>query len=825
MKINKILSTALAALLCFSLLGAAAATDETSMGIENYGSVDVDEKEVVLEFDLDYKDEFADTISAADFELDYGFNEMTIKSIDWEDDMAFNITLDGKIDRNYETAQVRILSSAFTDGRQNVDVTFDIVKPQMFIDYAKITLADGVLSLPVTLYQCKFEKTADVSGISLTGDAPVTISGFKKTNEKTAVIELTADGFEDIDAILKAIDKAALEGAAIAISGDILTTINGTAMNLDMPFEEAVPVIEKTAVNSDGSIQVLCRIFGYSEAIDSSLITLGGDFADEAAAFTVSDTGEILISFTVSPAKDFDIISGDITLAAGALTNPWGTPSEKLFFERNITFDDVYAAPSAETNEGAATMGYIPFEEIGEYSYMPYREFSEIEASEMSVMGVLSVIGTVGSVIGAINNTQIFGEKVAQFFGFTEAADPMAPVMQELSEIRREISTVNAMINSLTVDVAVEGAKTRINSFNEKVVSMNEFVKTFNNEVEVEIKTMLRMTDSGAALAGEYFDSLTPEEQEQAIKDFEKASVSFKADPGQTKTTTMSNLGGENSDAAIIIFSKAAQKIGLKTYDQSPFSSNFVNDYKALCNLIGGGVSQSILVDYDTIINGTYCWETEAYKYRAGYRAMLLSTLIDAGKALEICLSAYSIDYPKTDLQNAYNNTLQYVISGKGSTKDRNTGLSSNQKYSLVLNKKLSYYSYWKNSYNIYPVTEKGFGNYKNTIPLEDLKLIKIRTNKLDRTLRQDMTKAGFAVPPDHDQKGAFIIAGKVESNGADPAYNGTGIIALRFGATAYYVNDKVSVEPVKWLHVFSSRFGIIATKDFNNSYSFLSYD
>ncbi|MDR0986360.1 MAG: hypothetical protein LBL98_01520 [Ruminococcus sp.] len=810
---NKIISTILAALLSFSFLGAAAKSDETVMKNVGYGSVDVDEKEIVLEFELDYKDEFANTISAKDFELDYGFNAMTIGSIEWEDDMSFNITLDGKLDRAYETAQVRILSSAFTDGRPYVDVTFDIVKPQMFIDYGNISFEGGILSLPISLYQCKFEKDADVSGISLTGDLPVTVKGFKRVSEKTAVVALAAEGFNNIDEVLKAIDTAALDGAALSLSGDILTTINGTAMNLDMPFEEAIPIIEETVINEDGTIQVLCRLYGYSGKIDNSLITLGGDFGE---GFALYKDNETFLSFKVNPGKE--LITGTITLAPGALTNPWGTPSSTLVYTRSISSDDV--------SQKATAMGFVPFEEIGEYSYMPYQDISEMEVSQTSVLGVLGVIGTVGSVFGAVNSAKTFGETIAGLFGFSAGPDPLAPVMEELNAIRQDIAGLNSMIAGLTVDVAVEGAKTRINSFNEKIVSMNEYVKTFYVETEIEIKTILRMSDAEgvtppSALAGEYYDSLTPEQKQQAIKDFERASVSFKADPGMSKATILANLGGEDSDAATIVFTKAAQKIGLKKYEGSPFSGVFVDDYKSLCNFVSGGTSQSILTDYDVVINGTYNWETEAYEKRAGYRVMVLSTLIDAGKALDVCLSAYSIDYPKTDVQNAYNSAVRYATSGAGSTKDRNEGNFSNRELCLTVNKTVQYYK--PLDYGS-PLLSPLLNNRKetNVISEGELKLIKLRANRLGRSIRTDMTNSGFSLLPNKDSNGAYIVAGIPVENGKARDYK-YDTSAVRYGAPGYYLDDRKSLEPVSWLIVcLRSKGRIISPYD---SYSFLAYD
>jgi hypothetical protein len=802
MKFKRILSTLLAGVLSLSLLGAAAPAEETTMENVNYGSVDVDDKEIVLEFDLDYKGEFAETISAADFELDYGFNTMTIKSIDWEDDMAFNITLDGKIDRNYETAQVRILSSAFTDGREKVDITFDVVKPQMFIDYQDIKLKDGILSLPISLYQCRFDKAAAVPHFTLTGDVPAKIKGVKKPSDTTAIIELEVTG--ELDEVLKAIDTAALDGAALEISGEALTTINGAAMNLDMPFEEVVPIIEETAVNADGTIQVLCRLFGYAGEIDTSLITLGGDFAYEEAAFAVSDNNETLISFKVAPAKDFDLISGTITLAAGALTNPWGTPSEELIYSRSISYDEVYNKASAEPEDGAATMGFVPFDQIGEYSYMPYQEFSQIEASEMSIMGVLGTIGTIGSVFGAINNTQTLGEKVANFLGITEQADPLAPVMKELGEIKQGISNLNVMINSLTVDVAVEGAKTRVNSFNEKLVSMEEFVKTINNEIEVEIRTMLRTSDAKTALAGELFDSLTPEEQEEAIERFTSAAASFKSNPNISNTTILIFLGGSKGNVTNIVFSKAAHKIGLKKYEGSPFSGIFVDDYKALCNYVIGGTSQSILVDFDTIINGTYNWESEAYEKRGGYRVMVLSRLIDAGKALNICLDAYSIDYPKADLENAYNSAVRYITTGAGSTKDRSAGLASNKEFNVTINKTLTYYKAFGTTKPLFTAFANAYQDPK-MITTEELKLIKIRANRLGCSLRDDMALAGFTLPPKTGKDGGhtYINAGNISSNGLAP--NPGSMMDIQWGSPGYYLDDKTSLELEKWLQIYTT--------------------
>jgi hypothetical protein len=373
------------------------------------------------------------------------------------------------------------------------------------------------------------------------------------------------------------------------------------------------------------------------------------------------------------------------------------------------------------------------------------------------------------------------------------------------------------MINSLTVDVAVEGAKTRVNSFNEKLVSMEEFVKTFHNELEVEIRTMLRTSDAKTVLAGELFDSLTPEEQEEAIERFTSAAASFKSNPNISKTTILIFLGGSKENVTNIVFSKAAQKIGLKKYEGSPFSGIFVDDYKALCNYVVGGTSQSILVDFDTIINGTYNWESEAYEKRGGYRVMILSRLIDAGRALDLCLDAYSIDYPKADLQNAYNSAVRYVTTGAGSTKDRSAGLASNKEFNVTINKTLIYYKNFGVSNPVIPAGAMlSVIKEPMMITIEELKLIKMRAVRLGRSLREDMSLAGFTLPPNSGENGAYINAGELVSYGLAP--NTDLPFGLQWGSPAFYLDDKLSVEPIKWLQIYR---GVRNGSPGNNASSF----
>ncbi|MDR0986361.1 MAG: hypothetical protein LBL98_01525 [Ruminococcus sp.] len=745
MKINKIIGTILAAMLCLSLAGAAAVSEERDvtpvMQNVSYGTVDVDDREIVLEFDLDYKDEIAKTLSAKDIELDYGFHAMTIKSINWNNDLTFNITLDGKIDRNFETAQVRLLTSAFTGDRDPADITFDIVKPQMFIDYDDISFTDGVLSLPVTLYQCEFVKTWDISHITLTGDVPFTVSGLKITNAENAVVELLTEGFDDIDSALKAVSNASL-----VISGKALTTINGTTMSLDMPFNEVIPTIEETAPNEDGTVQVLCRLIGSEKTLDSSLISLGGGFADKEAAFTISETGETLISFKVKP-DGVNLTSGTITLAAGALTNPWGTPSEKFVYTRSISYDDIYGEETAEPEDGdavaTAALGFVPFDEIGEYSFMPYEETADLTYSEMGLIDIVGSLGPAANVFMIAYYSLGIGLKIASVAGYLP--DGNAQTAKALNGIEGEISSLTALINNLSVDVSVENAKTRVQNFNRDLTAMNETRKQFYNEFDSEVRKLILEPSAEKALAGEIFDNYSQTEKDHAIREYERAYPIFKANKRLTKVQILEYFGGQY--AYPIIFAKAAEKIGPKYYNTTVNGNRLTVAYITLCKQVSGGsYSQSILTDVDCVINGTYNWEGEAYPKRADYRAMIQARLYELGNFVDICMSTYDYDLDKSDAANAYTEAINYITTGAGLTRDRKfPSTNPSLDFCVTLNRKFRIVG--------------ALNHDREFADKDQLMLLKMRTNRLGRTLAEDFKAAGLIL---NGEPVTYLAAGPI---------------------------------------------------------------
>jgi hypothetical protein len=720
--------------MALSLMGAANNTEETSIDQINE-TVDVDEKDIVLEFDLDYKDEFAATVSAKDFKLDYGFNTMTVKSIEWKDDMAFKVTLDGKIDKNYETAQVRILSSAFTDGRESVDITFDIVKPQMFIEYSDISFEDGVLKMPITLYQCKFEQKVDITNVSFTGDVPAEITAFKKIDDTNAVISMTVENYDDIDAVLKAFNKVGLDGAEIAVSGEALTTINGTAVDLTMPFAGVVPQIEETVPNEDGTLQVLCRLYGYNKTIDTSLITLGGNFAYSAdtAAFTISEDGETLMSFTVDPTKAEDLLlRGKLTLAAGALTNPWGTASEELSYERSISFEEPISY-SKETE--AVSLEFIPFGEIGTYSYMPYTVITDEMYTPTSLASFFSSLSPISDSLEIVNSAIAFGTKIAQWAGWIEADDaPEMKILAEIKALQTQNTNLGLMIQNLSDEVGKQGAKTRIQNFETRLADLSAVTKEYTAEIDKEVRKLLRTGSADVILSGADYNSLSEKDKQTAKTNLETTIKNYSQT--QSKAQIMASLGGNNSFAAKMLFAKAGETVG-KSFYKYPVNGTTLNaSFISLCNTVTTPGTTNVLADFDEIINNTYNWEYEAFPFRDKFREMIISRLYESYSVLTKCIAA---DPDLTDASNvstAYTNLYNYFRTGAGVSKDRNpANPSSNKGFCITANKVLTFVK----STDYWGANSPTFYRSDKFLHIDVAKQMKLRAVKLGRSIAADM--------------------------------------------------------------------------------------
>jgi hypothetical protein len=796
MKINRLLATLLAGMLCFSLLGASAqgSTEDVPDIAQTVSDVDVDDTEITLEFKLDSKDELKKDLTAEDFEFSYGFDTMTVKSIDWKDDTTLSVTLSGEINHIYESGEIKVLSSAFTDGRADVYLDYDIKKPQMIVDYSEFTFEDGVLKIPVTLFDCAFEDTAAAADVTLTAPEGFEVTDLEITDRENGVISIKAEDFESLDAALTAIDADL--ASAVAISGDALNTDGDAAIGLNLPFASIVPMIEDTSKNADGTVQVLVRLFGYYDSeIKASHITLGGDlaFAGGTTGVTLDETtGETLLSFTIDPEtaaeKDY-LISGTITLEAGAMTNPWGTPTKKQVYEFSVSLEDAFIVPVeeeiAETAKTAETMGYVPFEEIGQYSYMPYSD----EKPEAVMTGTVDLILTgVEFIPGSDVVTKPFkklmsiydyGRKVLEFFGWvTPKESANEKMMKSIKSIESQVSNLTYMVNRLVVETRMVSAKAHVNEFSKTLNFLHHIGNQFDNSLTAKIRLLMKPdyitsrqleTDAPAleSLAGAEFNSLSEKEQEQAVAQMKKAMKSyFTASGTPTKEQIMTMLGGADSLAARLIVSKATKEIGTEYYHKVVDGNSLYVAFQNACDeAVGTDPNKgSVFTSIDYMANNTYNWESEAFEVRQSYRQFADVRLIQASNLLSVCLNAYMSTMDTSDVSSAYERARAYYTTGAGKTVNRRPESSPRTVGYCIPLKGLVRINTLNSSENptgYYSVHSTG-GAYDTRLPAvnlttAELKILKERANLLGRSLDVDFKENGIA---NYGGRGGDVIIG-----------------------------------------------------------------
>jgi hypothetical protein len=837
MKINRLLATLLAGMLCFSLLGASAQgnTEDVPDIAQTVSDVDVDDTEITLEFKLDSKDDLKKDLTAEDFEFSYGFDTMTVKSIDYKDDGALAITLSGEINHIYESGEIKVLSSAFTDGRPDIYLDYDIKKPQMIVDYSEFTFEDGVLKIPVTLFDCAFEETAAAADVTLTAPEGFEVTALEITDRENGVISIKAEDFESLDAALTAIDADL--ASAVAISGDALNTDGDAAIGLNLPFASIVPMIEDTSKNADGTVQVLVRLFGYYDSeIKSAYITLGGDLAYAGGTTGVTSdetTGETLLSFTIDPEtaaeKDY-LISGTITLEAGAMTNPWGTPTKKQVYELSVSLEDAFIVPEtqeADIKTAAETMGYVPFEDIGQYSYMPYSD----EKPEAVMTGTIDlIVKGVEFIPGSDVVTQPFkklmtaydyGRKVLEFFGWvTPKESANDKMMKSLKNIESQVTNLTAQVNRLFVEVKMTDAKKQVNDFSKMLNSMHHIANQFDISLTAKIRLLMKPdfisaksleTDAPAmnSLSGDEFDSLSEKDQAQATAQMKKAMKSyFSASGTPTKAQIITMLGGVDSLAAKIIIAKATKEIGTEYYHKVIDGNTLYVTFRNACDeALGTDPNKgSVFKSIDYMVDNTYNWEAEAYPIRQAYRNFTDARLIEASNLLSVCFNAYMSTMDTSEISSTYERTRAYYTTGAGKTVNRRPDSSPKTVGYCIPLKGLVRLNKFRSNLNParYETVRSTSGDYANlpntTITTSELRILKERTNLLGRSLEEDLNAGGVI---NNNGYGGVVIIGSPLGE--------EGVFHQVWYGHGYDLRDKTSINPIqiryRWstIYVFSS--------------------
>jgi hypothetical protein len=771
MKTNRLLATLLAGMLCFSLLGATAKTEDTDIPTVDptETTVDGDDEEVVLDFTLDDKDEFKKDLTADDFKLSYGFGNMTVKSIEWTGDLAFSVTLDGEIDKNFPSGEISVLASAFTNGGEEFDITYQIQKPVLYIAYDEYSFKDGVLGIPLTLTGCGFLKTASAADITITGADGFEVVDLTVVDAQNAYVNLSAEGYDNIDDALTALDNAAAEnGASIEVSGNAVTTIEGGGMNLTVPFAAVVPMVEETSLNDDGTVQVLVRLFGYSseKAIDATYISLGGDFKYDGGVTGVTldeTTGETLLSFPIDATKaaseDYMIL-GTITLASGAMKNPWGTMSKAQTDRLSVSLEEAFLVPveeeTAETAETAETMGYVPFEEIGTYSYMPYEdekpEVLQVQTElKLLVDGLKLIPGSelLSKPLAKFNKIYDYAQKLGSFFGlFPEKESKEQQILNSLKNLEKAISNVNTAVQQLREELLEESAKTRIRSFHTELAAIHSTVKLYQDAVKANTITQLKPSGMTRAkvLTKEFaeellscveYEDLTKAEQEAAIALVNSTSQKLYSGQINTAEEVIASLGGKNSNTAKIVLGKVGSVVGEEYFKTTVNGHKFPVSFMVVCNEITGITGgHSIVKDVDDMIESTYNWENETTSNRVAYRTFLSSCLLEASNVLSMCYYGYDPNMSTATEADAYNAAYNYYMTGAGKVTWHIPQATQIEQYCITLGKTLILEDSEK-------WTKIKMWNATGVLKEDDLKKIMMRAHNLGRSLEEDM-RAGY---------------------------------------------------------------------------------
>jgi hypothetical protein len=231
----------------------------------------------------------------------------------------------------------------------------------------------------------------------------------------------------------------------------------------------------------------------------------------------------------------------------------------------------------------------------------------------------------------------------------------------------------------------------------------------------------------------------------------ESYASSVKSKNPLSQVQIVQQLGGDKSNAAVLVLGPAGQKVGARFYDKTVNGNTFYASFLSLCKEItGSGVKQTILRDLDYMADYTYNWDKEAYPVRKAYRDYIQACLFHVSKLLSFCVEAYDSQMRTDLLEKSYDDAIAYMTTGAGKTVDR-TPTNYKGAYCTTISK----YVFMRDRDHWYK-----YGG-TSSITVDEFRLIKERAFRLGRTIMQDINTGGLNA--DTTKTYDYIVTGNFE--------------------------------------------------------------
>ena len=367
------------------------------------------------------------------------------------------------------TVSKNAIADAAVDAKVSIPVQTEqacFVSEDLTADGSKVTVPLSLVGVAdtssLTKDNIKFEKDANVTDVKKDSDTQVTLT-------------LDVTGATDANSAADVLD-----GQTVTIADAYTFTSSFTTANFYPVFD----YVEKQGNDLKFTLELYANSGTFADGFNKSQVTLGEEFA-EGKVVSLDKKSESVAELVISvPAGDNDAdnfeVGGEVTLAAGAMTNTWGdaTSADSSYY-RNYTK-----------------------EEMG-------RDFSAAD------------IDTMKEIVGGFGNTT-FGTVSSVVSGAATAYSAVKTILEMAGVIKSEHQVVMEKLESISNQISEVQ-----NTLNQHTLMLNDVQSFQYMESMRDFNTKLHELETYCNRVGEYYKNAASDDFQNTLsikeKDVEKA--------------------------------------------------------------------------------------------------------------------------------------------------------------------------------------------------------------------------------------------------------------------------------------------------------------
>ena len=545
--------------------------------------------------------EFEDDVSTDDIILENAFKKMDVQSVSAS---GSNLTmqLEGSPVKNkkvniMENGIVTVKPSAIKDGYRTLAVDVEVQTESVLFDSATLNCTDGKVSVDLLAYDSVDIASLTKDNIVIDG---IAVESVEQKDDITATITFTADS---------------ANAFAENVNGKTMT-LNGYKTTICIPQVSFYPVFdycEEDGSNLKLTIYTYASAGTFSDELNADDISFGNDF--EGASVDSFDresdtTAKLIISV---PAKGQNTetmnMTGEITIAPGALVNDWGeNPTDA------VTNSRVY---SGETLGRQISLNKETLLEIQKYTRGRNTAFGELLYWGASVGSTFSVAKTVLESLGILESEH------------AQQVRLLNQIIQQLDQMQETLNKHTLQLENIDKHLYEQDLSTYRAKLASMLANYKDLMNMYKNAKDDYAEEV--------AIKGEALPAKMTKADKEPKKwlDWENATDDERAKYCDTLTNMC--LSGSKDEQS-------------RYYGFTTKRDNLVSDFHAVIDQL---TNHDVFGAVDKFASLEYNFDTQAYYFRSCYRENALASL---ERVIGLLHMIYKTDSdPDNHVFNGYN--------------------------------------------------------------------------------------------------------------------------------------------------------------------------